>query len=423
MKVGEGYTMKGTGGIAPITTTQNYVFVGKPNSGTISLNLNKDSSYLVGNPYPSALDANEFIKDNLAARNAQGKNVFNGALYFWDHFGNSNNHLLAEYQGGYATYSLVGGVVGINDSALTLNNGAKGSNRPEQYIPVGQGFFVDGYLDSAISGTGIPTTVDGGALIFKNSQRAFIRENVVSSIFMKKKETAKTTLETRVKIRLGFDSAVGTHRQLLVGADPNTTDGFDIGYDAPMYDTSENDMFWEVNESQFVIQGVPDFNTNRIIPLGLAIANEGEITLKLDELENVSTNTDIYLFDSQTAQYHDLKNKDYKTVLAVGNYDNRFSLRFTNQTLGVEEVVKVKDGILALYSNNYKTLIIRNNLIDTTVNLVTLFNLAGQKIAYWDVKGREQKTIQIPIKNLPSEIYIVKINTTKGEFSKKIIIK
>ena len=60
---------------------------------------------------------------------------------------------------------------------------------------------------------------------------------------------------------------------------------------------------------------------------------------------------------------------------------------------------------------------------DATVNTVNLYNLAGQKIANWDVKGREQSIIQIPIKNLPAEIYIVKIKTTQGEFNKKIIIK
>jgi hypothetical protein len=49
--------------------------------------------------------------------------------------------------------------------------------------------------------------------------------------------------------------------------------------------------------------------------------------------------------------------------------------------------------------------------------------MRGQKTAYWDVKGREQTSIQIPIKNLPSEIYIVKVRTTKGESSKKILIK
>jgi hypothetical protein len=55
------------------------------------------------------------IKDNIketinskVGRNAE--NRFSGALYFWDHFGLSNNHYLAEYKGGYATYSLAGGV-------------------------------------------------------------------------------------------------------------------------------------------------------------------------------------------------------------------------------------------------------------------------------------------------------------------------
>ncbi len=53
-----------------------------------------------------------------------------------------------------------------------------------------------------------------------------------------------------------------------------------------MFDTNENDVYWKINESKFVIQGVPDFNTGRIIPLGMVIANEGELSLKIDELEN-----------------------------------------------------------------------------------------------------------------------------------------
>ena len=118
LKVGDGFTMKGTGGIAPITSTQNYVFIGKPNSGTILLNLGLGKTYLAGNPYPSALDADEFIKDNLhdCVGCKSSNNKFSGVLYFWDHFGLSNNHLLAQYDGGYAMYTLAGGVVGVNNS-------------------------------------------------------------------------------------------------------------------------------------------------------------------------------------------------------------------------------------------------------------------------------------------------------------------
>ena len=417
LKTGEGFTMKGTGGIAPITSTQNYVFVGKPNNANIALPLPYDQTYLVGNPYPSALDLNEFILDNLAAR--AGVNVFNGALYFWDHFGLSNNHYLAEYQGGYATYSLVGGVAAINDSPLNLNNGARGSNIPKQYLPVGLGFFVDAYLDPAVAGT--TATVAGGTLNFKNSQRAFVRESVPSSVFMKKRGTTKTNTDAQPKIRLGFDSSIGKHRQLLVGAVPNTTNLFDIGYDAPMFDTNENDMFWEISDSQFVIQGVPNFNTNQVIPLGIVAANAGEVTIKIDELENVSSSTKIYLHDADTGIYHDLRNSDFKISLTSGEYNKRFSLKFESQTLSIDETDK-DDGITVLYSRNYKTLIIKNNIPEATVNRVNLYNLLGQFISNWDVEDKEQTNIQIPIKNMPSGIYIVKIKTSKGESSKKIIV-
>ena len=50
------------------------------------------------------MDADEFILDNIKAT-INGKvgenteNVFNGALYYWDHFGQIKHHLLTEYVG------------------------------------------------------------------------------------------------------------------------------------------------------------------------------------------------------------------------------------------------------------------------------------------------------------------------------------
>jgi hypothetical protein len=417
LKTGEGYTMKGTGGTAPITATQNYVFAGKPNSGNIALSIVSQGTYLVGNPYPSALDADEFILDNLAGR--AGVNVFNGALYFWDHFGLSDNHYLAEYVGGYAAYTLTGGVKAIANDPLNVNNNAVGLKTPGRYIPVAQGFFVDAALDSDLTGTA--TTIQGGTLNFKNSQRVFVRETSASSLFIKKRLITKTNADTRPKIRLGFDSSVGAHRQLLVGADHNTTNQFDIGYDAQMFDTNENDMYWEIGDNQFVIQAIPDFTASQTIPLGIAVANEGLVTIKIDSLENVPSNTQIYLYDSKTGNYHNLKESAFTTTLATGDYNKRFSVKFENQTLNIDETDK-NDGIIVLYSNNYKTLIIKNNVPDSTVNTVSLFNILGQAISKWDVEDKEQTNIQIPIKNMPSGIYVVKVKTSKGQSTKKIIV-
>jgi hypothetical protein len=47
----------------------------------------------------------------------------------------------------------------------------------------------------------------------------------------------------------------------------------------------------------------------------------------------------------------------------------------------------------------------------------------GQSIANWDVKERKQNKLQIPIKNVSSGVYIVKLGTSKGDFSTKIIIQ
>ncbi len=212
-----------------------------------SLNIGKDQNYLLGNPYPSALNADQFIKDNLKTANGgtNTSNIFNGALYFWDHFA-GKTHNLAEYIGGYATYNLSGGVPAVATDERINNTGESsedyfGSNAkiPQKYIPVGQGFFVNTVLDPAVSGN---ITVDGGDVVFNNGQRAFARETKADSQFLsqekpKTKGQEKQT-DTRSKIRLVYESPKGFNRQILVTADENTTNDFDLGYDAMLNDNN-----------------------------------------------------------------------------------------------------------------------------------------------------------------------------------------
>lgn len=72
---GEGFTMKGTNGSSNM---QSYDFRGKPNNGTISNDVEDGERTLVGNPYPSALDALEYIHDTNNAT------VIDGNLYYWE---------------------------------------------------------------------------------------------------------------------------------------------------------------------------------------------------------------------------------------------------------------------------------------------------------------------------------------------------
>lgn len=425
IKVGEGFTMKGTDGTASITDTQNYVFAGKPNNGTMFLNIAPNQLYLVGNPYPSALDADEFIKDNIkdgAGRNST--NIFNGALSFWNHFA-GQTHILASYIGGYATYTLMGGVPAISNDVLINHNGAIGTMIPQRYVPVGQGFFVGTILDPSlvVNNPNLTTAVTGGPIVIKNSQRAFQTESVAQSVFMrlqnnKATRTTNQNNDLRPKIRLRFDAPNGLHRQLLVGADSHTTDLFDLGYDAPMLDINSDDMYWVFNGGNFVIQALSDFNPDRIIPLGVKITNPGQATFKIDALEHVAEATEIYVFDNVTGIYHDIKNHDFVIALEPGVYDHRFSLRFSVETLANDDFAA--SPLLINFTNNNNCLNIQNNDVNTVVEKVYLYNIVGQIIAEWKVEHKSH--IQIPIRNISQGTYLVKVKTSNRFVSTKIMV-
>ncbi|WP_162179429.1 Ig-like domain-containing protein [Polaribacter sp. Hel1_85] len=112
----DGFIFKGPG------RTQNYTFLGIPKDGLLTTSVAKDESYLIANPYSSALSVKEFIEDNI--------NTISGTLYFWEHAGEitvnegSAGHNFAGYIGGYATVNLLGGVTAkeaaTNESGVDL---------------------------------------------------------------------------------------------------------------------------------------------------------------------------------------------------------------------------------------------------------------------------------------------------------------
>jgi hypothetical protein len=79
------------------------------------------------------------------------------------------------------------------------------------------------------------------------------------------------------------------------------------------------------------------------------------------------------------------------------------------------------EGIMVYYSNN--TLFINNNVLDTTVNKVSLYNILGQAIENEKIENQDQLNIQLPIKSVSSGVYIAKLKTAEGEeLSKKVIV-
>ncbi len=409
---GQGYTLKGSGAAA----NQNYTFVGKPNNGPITGTISPNNLNLSGNPYASALDADAFIAANTGSTT--------GALYFWEHYSTNSSHNLLAYQGGYATRTLVGGTPPVAPPGIS---GLGSSSRiPGRFIPVGQGFMIYG-------------SVTGGAITFNNTQRAFIREDNVNSNVMFRSNAASSMMSVEdhfssnkedefteneyQKIRLTFKDRRGYRRQILMGfMEEKATSGIDRGYDAPLLDNQPCDMYFYNNGVKLNIAGEGAFNVNSIYPLGIKTDALGDINIKVASLENFDDSVNVYIHDNVTNTYHDIKNEEYAIVLPQGTLENRFSLRFINPAAGVRDIEN-GDAILIAYTNTDDMLTIKNNVIDTTVEKVELYNLLGQAIGTWNIEeDQSQLNIQLPIKNISTGTYIVKIKTTKGDTSRKIII-
>jgi hypothetical protein len=405
VKVGQGYSMKGSN---TSQDEQSYTFGGKPNNGVIELTVSANNLHLVGNPYPSAIDADKFIVDNGFW---PGTGSTTGPIYYWEHYG-GDTHLLSGYQGGYATYSIGGGVKASSspgDGVSSLGTSVK--LEPKRYIPVGQGFFVVG------------EGLNGGPIQFNNSQRVFVKESHGASIFMRTENSKTTTSnnsgdDLRPKFRIGFDAPQISHRQILLTLDENTTDRVDWGYDAEMLQVFDDDMYWVIDNKKYVIQATNEFGFDKEIPLGIQTKRGGLIHIKIDELENAEQYPFLYIKDSLTGETHDITNQDFEINLEAGEYQNRFFL-VIQTTLNITEEVTLLDGV-QVYMNNSISELQLNRLVDTEILNVSVFNYLGQQVKTWSI-NTDEPFISLPLK-IVTGAYIVKVETINGQINKKIII-
>jgi hypothetical protein len=429
MEPGSGYIIRGSEYSPTVQPGNKYTatFTGVPNNGHYEITpIYSNKSYLLGNPYPSALDADTFLANNSG--------VLNGTLYFWTHntdmqargsiLSSAGSGAFAYTTNDYATYNATGGVSAAPPDPLAITGGApvgtnpRGDNNstpPLGKIASGQGFF-------ASTKTGLTNT----KIVFDNTMRVGVNgiTGNNSQFFKTKKPNGKTanTIEKN-RVWLNMTNTEGAFKQTLVGYLTDATNDYDDRFDGESFDGNEFVDFYSVNQDlNLTIQGrALPFDENDEVPLGYRTTINGDFTINIDQVDGSLTNQAVFIEDKLTNTVTDLKSGNYTFNTAAGTFDDRFVLKYTNKTLSVDAMDK-EDGILVLYSNNYNTLIIHNNVMDSTVNTVTLFNITGQKISNWDVKDSEQTTIQIPIKSISSGIYIVKVNTTKGESSKKIIV-
>ncbi len=332
MAQGVGYIGRAPSGTYSPTQIVETSFVGEPGNGVISAPIVKAATAqnFIGNPYPSALDADLFIAANSS--------VINGTLYFWTHNTAITNNVYTSND--YAKYNYTGGV-GTGTPAAT------GGVTPTGKIAAGQGFFTEA-KPSLANGT-YSVTYNNAMRIAGNNTQFFkntAHGNSTNSI--------SQGLE-RHRVWLSLRSSLGAYNQMLLGYVEGATNDFDSLFDGRTSAVGNSvSIYTMVGSDDLAIQGKSlPFSETDVVPLGFSTTLNGELSVNLDNFDGLFDNQNVYLLDKTTNTYHDLKTGPYTFVTTNGNFEERFELRFTNQALGTT-IPSITDNDIKVITTNHQ---------------------------------------------------------------------
>jgi len=356
MAVGEGYLIRAPQGFSitvPAIDT-NPKFTGKPNNGVITKSLAAGKLYLLGNPYPSALDADEFLLHN--------KDKLEVTLYFWTHNSPPSNTVTGDAiynytSSDYASYNITGGnATEYGKSATT------GGTKPTGKIAAGQGFFV--YASSA-----------GGKVEFKNGMRVSGNNTQFYRIISNSK--TKNTIEKN-RVWLNLTNKQGAFKQTLVGYITGATNGYDNGYDGVSFDGNAFIDFYSVNQgSKFAIQGrTLPFDQADTVPLGYRSTIVGDFTISIDQTDGLFDTQEVYIEDKLLNVVHNLKTAPYNFTTQKGAFNDRFVLSYANKTLATEDFEAVENKVVITNKNREVKISTPENEIDA----VSIYDVSGRQI-------------------------------------------
>lgn len=360
-------------------------FFGTPNSGTIPISVTSGSLNLIGNPYPSALDAFKFLTD-------VSNSGLGGTLYFWTH--NTDMVSGAYTNNDYAPYNISGGLAANTGGAVPNGN-----------ISTGEAFFINGFTTSTAT--------------FKNSMRMAGNNNqFFKNGSNQMQDVSNASGLERHRYWLDIKNDEGAFKETLVAYVQTATMGLDRLFDGEMFDIGNAiTMYTMVDASKLSIQGrsLP-FDVNDTVPLGYKSTISGNFTINLRQFDGLFTEQHVYLEDKVLNVIHDLNESDYTFATESGTIDDRFVLRYTSSTLGINDP-NFDENTIVVY-HNAQGLHINSGTIN--MNTVSIFDIRGREIA----KQNKIENTQTIFTNLPetNQVLLVKIQGVNGKtVTKKVV--
>ena len=355
-------------------------FTGTPDTGTVTSPIVSTGSKwnLIGNPYPSYVDASAFLTTNTAILESSAV-----AIYAY------NSGI---YAGSAPTTS---NFTVINKATIATLTGENFNIAP------GQGFFVaSNAIGGAIEFTPAMRTLTGQDDYIAgrtSNENEFFKLNLIGS------ETYSTSIFFNANASLGLDP----------------------GYDAAVYgEDSENYPIYShlVEENtgrSMAIQAIENTGLTSIsIPLGVNANQSEAITFSIDA-SNLSSTTLVYLEDTVANTSTLLNSGDYTLTPSINlSGTGRFFLRLTDTTLSTTADTL---NLLSIYSNqSKKTIVIAGQLVEATA--VNVYDMQGRLVNTTMIQNTNSLQT-FDVSNLKEGIYIVQLHNTIQSKTQKIIIR
>ena len=365
--------------VYPTTATvwTDGAFFGVPNSGDYTHTMTDGGAglrfNLVGNPYPSPIDAVAFVENTTNAANTTG------TLYFWRKTNNAASP-------SYCTWT-TGGFV---------SNGEAQVVDPNDVIQTGQGFFVEA------SGSGT-------SLVFDNTMRT---DDHADQFFR------TSSAVDRNRIWLNATGANGLFSQAMVGYMSDATNGYDTTIDGKYINDGAIALTSLIEATPYTIQGrsLP-FDATDIVPMQFKAAAAGTYSIAIDHVDGLFAGAqDVYLRDTQTGVDHDLKASAYTFSSEAGTFANRFFVVYTG-ALSVDHPTLDANAVV-IYKNENQSFTINAGAIEMAS--VKVFDIRGRLLTTQNNINATQTTITAGQSN---EVLLVQVTSVDGATVTKKVVR
>jgi hypothetical protein len=432
MQGGKGYIARTFNGSATPITTFHTFRQGKPNNGIVTQQIKRgtfngadydadpvnttnalttkydDNWNLVGNPYPSAIDADKFMALNATK--------IEPAIWIWRHglgFTNTSNPYYSNFGYSYLPDYLMYNSLGSTEPSF---NGK---------IASGQGFMVN-MLHSAgtLFSTGPDTYADN--VTFNNSLRLGTADAIYdNSVFFRNAAATMSPTadqQTEEKSRIWLDIVNTTDGQVdttLLGYSTNSTLAYDSAYDCFFAPRGKVSLYSLIDQKPFIIQGRPlPFDINDQVPMGINIVSNGSHTIAIKKTDGIFVDDiNIYLQDLELNVIHDLKQSPYSFTANKGIVDNRFIIRYTNSTLSNGEFEELSNSVVVSGSNGMLSVTSQRE----NIKEVVVYDVLGREL----LRAEGLDSLNFTGSNITqsNQALIVKVTlVNKATITKKIVL-